>query len=44
MDKWNPEMIGRTLRNKNYTGDLIQGIEKRINYRNHKLIKTDEEE
>ena len=44
MDKWNPEMIGRILRNRNYTGDLIQGIAKRINYRNHKLIKTDEEE
>ena len=34
MDKWNPEMIGRILRNRNYTGDLIQGIAKRINYRN----------
>ena len=44
MDKWNPEMIGRILRNRNYTGDLIQGIAKRINYRNHKLIKTDEED
>lgn len=30
--------------NRNYTGDLIQGIAKRINYRNHKLIKTDKED
>ena len=44
MDKWNPEMIGRILRNRNYTGDLIQEIAKRINYRNYKLIKTDEED
>lgn len=44
MNKWNPEMINRILRNRNYTGDLIQGIAKRINYRNHKLIKTDKED
>ena len=41
-NKWNPEMINRILRNRNYTGDLIQGIVKRINYRNHKLVKTNE--
>lgn len=26
MNKWNPEMINRILRNRNYTGDLIQGL------------------
>lgn len=44
INKWNPEMINRILRNRNYTGVLIQGIVKRVNYRNHKLVKTNQED
>ena len=43
-EKWNAKMINRILRNRTYTGDLIQWKKKVENYRNHKLIDTNEED
>lgn len=43
-EKWNAKMINRILRNRTYTGDLIQGKKKVESYRNHKLIDTNEED
>lgn len=42
--KWNAKMINRILKDRVYTGDLIQGKKKVENYRTHKLISTSEEE
>ncbi len=39
--EWNVSMI---IKNKVYTGDLIQQKRKRISFKNHKLIKTKEDE
>ena len=38
-EKWNAKMINRILRNRTYTGHLIQGKKKVESYRNHKLIE-----
>lgn len=37
-------MITEIIKNKVYTGDLIQQKRKRISFKNHKLIKTKEDE
>lgn len=37
-------MITGIIKNKVYTGDLIQQKRKRISFKNHKLIKTKEDE
>ena len=42
--KWNISMITGIIKNKVYTGDLIQQKQKRISFKNHKLIKTKEDE
>lgn len=42
--KWNVSMITGIIKNKVYTGDLIQQKRKRISFKNHKLIKTKEDE
>lgn len=44
ISKWNPEMVSRILKNKVYTGVLIQGKTQRMNYRNHKIINVDSKE
>ena len=42
--KWNVSMITGILNNKVYVGDLIQQKRKRISFKNHKFVKTKEEE
>ena len=42
--EWNVSMITGIIKNKVYTGDLIQQERKRISFKNHKLIKTKEDE
>ena len=42
--KWNLSMITGILNNKVYTGDLIQQKRKRISFKNHKFVKTKEDE
>lgn len=42
--EWNVSMITGIIKNKVYTGDLIQQKRKRIRFKNHKLIKTKEDE
>ena len=42
--KWNVSMITGILNNKIYTGDLIQQKRKRISFKNHKFVKTKEDE
>ena len=42
--KWNDSMITGILNNKVYTGDLIQQKRKRISFKNHKFVKTKEDE
>ena len=42
--EWNVCMITGIIKNKVYTGDLIQQKRKRISFKNHKLIKTKEDE
>ena len=42
--KWNTSMITGILNNKVYTGDLIQQKRKRISFKNHKFIKTKDDE
>lgn len=42
--KWNISMITGILNNKIYTGDLIQQKRKRISFKNHKFIKTKDDE
>ena len=42
--EWNVSMITGIIKNKVYTGDLIQQKRKRISFKNHKLIKTKEDE
>jgi len=42
--KWNTSMITGILNNKVYTGDLIQQKRKRISFKNHKFVKTREDE
>ena len=41
---WNISMIIGILNNKVYTGDLIQQKRKRISFKNHKFVKTREDE
>lgn len=41
---WNISMITGILNNKVYTGDLIQQKRKRISFKNHKFVKTREDE
>lgn len=38
--KWNSEMISRILDNQSYTGDLIQGVKKKLNYKSNKLANV----
>ncbi len=42
--EWDVSMITGIIKNKVYTGDLIQQKRKRISFKNHKLIKTKEDE
>lgn len=42
--EWNVSRITGIIKNKVYTGDLIQQKRKRISFKNHKLIKTKEDE
>lgn len=42
--KWNTSIITGILNNKVYTGDLIQQKRKRISFKNHKFVKTKEDE
>ena len=42
--KWNVSMITGILNNKVYVGDLIQQKRKRISFKNHKFVKTKEDE
>ena len=42
--KWNIDMINGILKNRVYTGDLIQQKRKRISFKNHKFIKTENDE
>ena len=42
--KWNAKMINVILKNRVYTGDLIQGKKKVENYRTHNLITTNKDE
>ena len=41
---WNISMIIGILNNKVYIGDLIQQKRKRISFKNHKFVKTKEDE
>jgi len=41
---WNISMITGILNNKVYVGDLIQQKRKRISFKNHKFVKTKEDE
>jgi hypothetical protein len=41
---WNPDIVDRILRNRVYTGDLIQAKATRINYRIHKLVSLNSDE
>jgi DNA invertase Pin-like site-specific DNA recombinase len=40
MDKWNPEIVNRILRNVVYTGDLVQNKSTLLSYRIHKVVNT----
>ena len=42
--KWNGSMITGIIKNKVYTGDLIQQKRKRISFKNYKFVKTKEDE
>ena len=42
--KWNISMITGILNNRVYTGDLIQQKRKRISFKNHKFVKTKDNE
>ena len=43
MKKWNPEMVNTILKNENYTGTLLQGKKRKLNYRVNKKINIDKE-
>ena len=43
MKKWNPEMVNSILRNENYTGTLLQGKKRKLNYRVNKKINIDKD-
>ena len=43
-EKWNAKMINRILKNRTYTGDLIQGKKKVESYKIHKLIDANKHE
>lgn len=43
-NKWNAEIVTRILRNQEYTGALIQGVKKKLNYRIDKLIDVNKDE
>ena len=42
--KWNISRVTGILNNKVYTGDLIQQKRKRISFKNHKFVKTKDDE
>ncbi len=42
--KWNEDTVSRILTNETYTGVLIQGKNKRINYKIKKQVQTEESE
>ena len=41
MKKWNPEMVNTILKNENYTGTLLQGKRRKLNYRINKQIQLE---
>ena len=43
-NKWNRRKVDYILKNKVYTGVLIQGTRKKISYKNHKYINVKEED
>ena len=43
MKKWNPEMVNTILKNENYTGTLLQGKRRKLNYRVNKQIQLENE-
>ena len=43
MKKWNPEMVNTILKNENYTGTLLQGKRRKLNYRVNKQIQLEKE-
>ena len=40
MDKWNAKKLDKILKNRSYTGDLIQGKRRRISHKIHKDIEV----
>ena len=43
MKKWNPEMVNTILKNENYTGTLLQGKRRKLNYKVNKQIQLEKE-
>lgn len=43
MKKWNSEMVNTILKNENYTGTLLQGKRRKLNYRLNKQIQLEKE-
>jgi site-specific DNA recombinase len=43
MKKWNHEMVNTILKNENYTGTLLQGKRRKLNYRVNKQIQLEKE-
>lgn len=41
---WSPNTIKRILKNETYTGRLIQGRERKLSYKNAKVVRTPKEE
>ncbi len=41
MNCWNADIVNKVLRNESYTGILIQGKNRRVSYRVHKLLVVD---
>ena len=42
--EWNLAMVDNILRNRTYTGDLVQSKRERISHKNHSLVRTPEED
>lgn len=43
-EKWNLAMVDCILRNRTYTGDLVQSKRERISHKNHSFVRTPEED
>ena len=43
-DKWNLKLLDYILKNKTYTGNLIQGKKTRINHKKHNIVLVPEDE